>query len=222
MARALRLAATLVGLLASAAAATGQTPQGAGLGLCPPGSKSLDEYAQALCAGEAALRAGDLPAAAERFRLAAALPRADASNELAWAGLAAAHCGAREIDTGRQWASHFSQARRLWLGELDCAAAGDDPRAQVSPFVRSRMCGDRLAADYAIVHGSPQTAHAIDLRRRLEAIDAALAAACAEATAASKQAAAAQATPAAEQKKAAKKRGGGRAKDRAPATAARR
>jgi hypothetical protein len=222
MARTLRLAAALVGLAAGAAAATAQAPPAAGLGLCPDGSKRLDEYAQALCAGEAALRAGDLPAAIERFRFAAALPRADASNELAWAGLAAAHCRAQEFDAGRQWASHFSQARRLWFGELDCAAAGDDPRAQLGPFVRSRMCGERLAADYAIVRGGQQTAHAIDLRRRLEGVDAVLAAACAAAAAAPKPAGAARDGPTVARKKAAHKRGAGRAKDRAPAASAAR
>lgn len=179
MASVLPRPAALTALLLIAAAALGQTPAERGLGLCAPGSTSLDGYMRALCDGEAALQAGEFGTARERFSFAAALPRAEASNELAWAGLAVAHCHSREIDAGRQWAEHFSQARRLWLGELDCAASGGDPRARLSPFVRSRMCSDRLAADYAIVRGDPPAAHAIDLRARLQRIDDAVAATCA-------------------------------------------
>lgn len=170
--------ALLVALLLTAAPASGQAAGERALGLCPSASASLDGYMQALCDGEAALQAGDFGAAAERFRFAAALPRAEASNELAWAGLAAAHCHARQTDAGRQWEAHFSQARRLWLGELACEAPEGDARSRFSPFVRSRMCSDRLAADYALVHSNPQAAYAIDLRRRLQRIDDALAAAC--------------------------------------------
>jgi len=188
MASVVSRSAALIALLAIAAPAFGQAPADRGLGLCPPASASLDGYTRALCDGEAALQAGEFGAATERFRFAAALPRAEASNELAWAGLAAAHCQSREIDAGRQWAAHFSQARQLWLGELDCEAAGEDPRAQLNPFVRSRMCSDRLAADYAIVRGNPQAGYAIDLRARLKRIDDALAAICAVEPAAQKQA----------------------------------
>ena len=156
-----------------------QPPERSRLGLCPPNASRLDSYMQAVCDGESALQAGDLSAALERFRFAAALPRAEATNELAWAGLAAAHCHSREIDAGRQWAGHFAEARQLWLGELDCSAGSTDPRAQLSPFVRSRMCSERLAADYALVHTNPQAAYALDLRARLKHIDAALAEACA-------------------------------------------
>ena len=174
--------AALVSLLlvaAPAAAGWAQTAGNQPLGLCPPAATRLDSYMQALCDGEAALQAGDVGAAMERFRAAAALPRADASNELAWAGLAAAHCRARDVDAGRQWAEHFSQASRLWLGQLDCAASGDDPRAGLSPFVRSRMCTETLATDYAAVRGNPHSAHAADLRLRLQRIDESIAAACA-------------------------------------------
>ncbi len=176
-------------MLAIAATAFGQSPAGHGLGLCPAGSPALDSYTHALCSGEAALRAGDFGAAAERFGFAAALTRSQASNELAWAGLAAANCRSNDVEAGRQWAARFSQARRLWLGELDCSAAGDDPRAQLSPFVRSRMCIDRLPSDYAIVRGNPQAPHAIDLRARLKRIDDALASACSVGPAPPKQAA---------------------------------
>jgi hypothetical protein len=155
-----------------------QSPERQGLGLCPPNASRLDGYMQALCDGEAALQAGDFSKAIEHFRFAAALPRVDASNELAWAGLAAAHCQSREVEAGRQWAAHFAQARQLWLGELDCVASGEDPRARLSPFVRSRMCTEQLAVDYATVRSNPQTAHALDLRARLKQIDGALAASC--------------------------------------------
>ena len=158
--------------------ARAQPPEKGTLGLCPPNASRLDSYMQALCEGESALQARDFATAQERFRFAAALPRTEATNELAWAGLAAAHCHARELDAGRQWAAHFAQARRLWLGELDCGAASQDPGAQLSPFVRSRMCNERLAADYALVRANPQAAHALDLRARLGHIDAALAEAC--------------------------------------------
>ena len=167
-----------------------QTPGQPGLGLCPPIAGRLDAYLQALCEGEAALRAGDLGAATDRFRAAAALPRADASNELAWAGLAVSHCRARDFDAGRQWAAHFAQARQLWLGELDCVAAGDDPLAKLSPFVRSRMCTDSLTGDYAAVRGDPHSSHAADLRLRLKKLAEAIDAACATPTAAPVQPAA--------------------------------
>lgn len=193
MPHALSRAASLIVLLAAALPAFGQAAEDRRLGLCPQASPTLDSYMQALCDGEAALQAGDFGAAAERFRFAAALPRAEASNELAWAGLAAAHCRSREIDAGRQWAAHFSQARRLWLGELRCDAAGDDPRSALSPYVRSRMCSDRLAADYAMVRGNPQAAYAVDLRARLKRIDDALAAACSAGPATGKQATASEA-----------------------------
>jgi hypothetical protein len=205
MACALPRLAVAIALLITVAPASGRA-----LGLCPPPSASLDGYMQAVCDGEAALRAGDFGVAAERFRFAAALPRAEASNELAWAGLAAAHCQSREVDAGRQWAAHFSQARRLWLGELDCEATGEDPRSQLSPYVRSRMCGGRLAADYAIVQGNPQAASSIDLRTRLQRIDDALAAACSVSPAAQQQARASEAAGADGRTKKASKKSAGR------------
>jgi hypothetical protein len=149
------------------------------LGLCPPNAGRLDAYLQLLCEGEAALHTGDLATAIARFRSAAALPRVDASNELAWAGLAITHCRTHDVDNGRQWAAHFTQARQLWLGELDCAATGEDPRARLSPFVRSRMCAGQLAADYAAMRDGARAAHASELRQRLARIDEAVAATCA-------------------------------------------
>jgi hypothetical protein len=194
--------------LAALPAADGraQAAERAGLGLCPAHAGRLDAYVQALCDGEAALRTGDLGTATERFGAAAALPRTDASNELAWAGLAASHCRARDFDTGRQWAAHFAQARQLWLGELDCAASGDDPRAKLSPFVRSRMCTGPLEADYAAVRRNPQSSQATDLRLRLKGIDEAIAAACAAPAGAPPQAAATAGSEA-PQKQASRKRG---------------
>ena len=171
--------AALLGLLSLAAVpAWSQGTNKATLGLCPSSTGPLDGYVQALCEGERALEIGDLGAALHHFRLAAELPRIDATNELAWAGLAAAHCRSREVDAGRRWAEHFGQARQLWLGELDCAAGNDDPRGRLSPFVRGRMCSEKLAADYTIVRNNPQAAPALDLRRRLQQASDAIATAC--------------------------------------------
>jgi hypothetical protein len=179
-----------------------------GVGLCPPAAGRLDTYQQALCDGEAALRNGDLDGATDRFRTAAALPRVDASNELAWAGLALARCRALDFEAGGQWALRFTQARRLWLGELDCSAAGDDPRARLGPFVRSRMCTEPLAADYRLLHSLPQSPQAVDLQRRLARIEQAIASACTapEASPASQPAAAAKPGAKAGKPKASKKR----------------
>jgi hypothetical protein len=155
------------------------------LGLCPATAGRLDGYQQALCQGEASLQANDTARALEHFRQAAALPRLDATHELAWAGLAAAHCRADESDAGRQWQGHFNEARKLWLGELDCEAAAADPRAALSPFVRSRMCGGTLAADYKLVRSDPQAPHAKQLLARLQQLADAIARVCAAAVAAS-------------------------------------
>jgi len=148
------------------------------LGLCPPDARRLDSYMQAICEGETALRQGGTLQALERFRVAAALPRVAATNELAWAGLAAAHCHAGEFDDGRRWAAYFAQARRLWLGEIDCAADTKEARTAVSPFVRSRMCSERLVADYALVRANAQATYSIDLRDRLNRVNDAIAQAC--------------------------------------------
>ncbi len=148
------------------------------LGLCPPDVRRTDSYMQALCEGETALRQGSTRLALERFRVAAALPRVAATNELAWAGLAAAHCREGEFDDGRRWAAHFAQARRLWLGELDCEADAKEARNAVSPFVRSRMCSERLVADYALVRANAQATYSIDLQNRLNRVNDAIAQAC--------------------------------------------
>jgi hypothetical protein len=175
--RTVGLLAALLGASALAASAAG--PQGAasaGLGLCPVEAKQRDGFMQLLCDGESALREGRTELALDRFRLAAEWPRPAATNEVAWAGLAAAHCRRGEIEEGRRWAMHFSEARRLWLGETDCRAAGEG-RAP-DPFVRSRMCDEALLADYALVRGSPKAAFAIDLHTRLRRIGEAIEVIC--------------------------------------------
>jgi hypothetical protein len=148
------------------------------LGLCPPAAGRLDSYIQALCDGETALQAGNSAKALARFRFAATLPRIDATNELAWAGLAAAHCRARDFDQARPWSAHFAQARQLWLGELDCDASGRDPRAGLSPFVRSRMCSEPLAADYALLRQNPDEPYALEVKARLQRVAEALTRVC--------------------------------------------
>jgi hypothetical protein len=152
------------------------------LGLCAAQSGRLDDYMQALCDGEAALRADDTTAALARFGLAARLPRAAATNELAWAGLAVAHCRARDFDSGRQWAEYFNQARQLWLGEVDCdTTAGNRERTRPSPFVHSRMCSEQLVADYALLRLRPDADYTLELKARLDHVARALAQACASA-----------------------------------------
>jgi len=186
-----RLVLTTLWLAAGAAAAQAPPPA-APLGLCPAEARQRDSYTQALCDGEQALRQGHSATALDRFRFAANLPRPAATNELAWAGLAAAHCRAGEVDEGRRWAGHFEEARRLWQGELDCQAGRDRPLP--SQFVQVRMCGDGVAGDYALVRSNAQAMYAQDLYARLKRIDEALRSSC---SSASPPAAAAQTAPAA-------------------------
>ena len=164
----------------AAACAAAQAPV-AVLGLCPADARSRDSYTQALCDGEQALRQGNGAQALDRFRLAANLPRPAATNELAWAGLAAAHCHAGEIDEGRRWAGHFDEARQLWQGELDCQAGSGRPGP--SQFVQVRMCGEGVAGDYALVRSNAQAPYAQDLFARLKRIDEALRSRCSGAAA---------------------------------------
>jgi hypothetical protein len=167
---------TLAALLAALAMPGIATAQAAGLGLCPADAKQRDGYTQALCDGEEALRSGKTAEALDRFRAAANLPRPSATNELAWAGLAAANCRAGDLAEGRRWAAHFAEARRLWQGDLDCQAASGRPTP--GPFVQSRMCGPGVVADYALVRGNAQAAYVQDLRARLQRIDEALRKSC--------------------------------------------
>jgi hypothetical protein len=178
--------------LAAGAAASQAPPPAVPLGLCPAEARQRDSYTQALCDGEQALRQGNSAAALDRFRFAANLPRPSATNELAWAGLAAAHCAAGEVNEGRRWAGHFDEARRLWQGELDCQAGRGPP--QPSQFVQVRMCGEGVAGDYALVRSNAQAMYAQDLYLRLKRIDEALRRSC---SGAAVPATAAQTAPAA-------------------------
>lgn len=168
-------AAALAALLAGPPASAGEPP--APLGLCPAPAERLDGYARLLCDGEASLHAGELGAALRHFRAAAETPRIDASNELAWAGLAVAHCRGREFDAGRRWAAYFEQARQLWHGALDCDGAAAAAQ-RLDPFVRERMCGERLTTDYALLRLESQAAFAAALRARLQRAADAVAGAC--------------------------------------------
>ena len=71
--------AVLVALVPAAASA---------LGICRQEAARNDGYMQLLCEGENSLGDQQPRAAIEHFSAAAALPRSNASNELAWAGLA--------------------------------------------------------------------------------------------------------------------------------------
>lgn len=168
-------------LLAAALFARGGFAQDA-LGLCPGDDRPVDAYLRALCEAESALRAGSPREAVRLFTKAAATPRIDAAHELAWAGLAVAHCQAGDFAAGRQWAAHFAQARQLWVGELDCASAAGEPRGRIDPFVRSRMCGETMVADYALVRGQPEAAHTIELKQRLAGLESAIGRRCAAAS----------------------------------------
>jgi len=162
--------------LAAGAAAAQVQPPAAAFGLCPGDARNRDSYTQALCDGEQALLQAASARALDRFRFAANLPRPAATNELAWAGLAAAHCLAGETDEGRRWAGHFDEARRLWQGELDCLAGRGRPTP--SQFVQVRMCGEGVAGDYALVHRNAQAPYTRDLFARLKRIDEALRSSC--------------------------------------------
>ena len=81
------------------------------LGICRQEAARNDGYMQLLCEGETSLGEQQTGAAIEHFSAAAALPRRNASNELAWAGLAAAHCRAGDARAGRDWAQRFGAAR---------------------------------------------------------------------------------------------------------------
>jgi hypothetical protein len=143
--------------------------EAAPLGLCPIESGRLDGFMRAVCDGEQALAAGRVADAVALFQQAIGLPRLQATNELAWAGLAAAYCRARDLKRGREWAARFDEARRLWLGELSCGADGT-AHAQPQPFVRDRMCIDALAADYDFVRTHPDAPVSHEIAARLQGV----------------------------------------------------
>ncbi len=164
---ALRSAASIALSVLFAANAAAETT----LGLCLAETGRLDGFMRAVCDGEQALSAGRAADAVALFDQAAGLPRLQATNELAWAGLAAAYCRARDVKRGREWAARFDEARRLWLGDLSCGADAK-ARAQPQPFVRDRMCVDALAADYDFIRNHPDAPVSREIAARLQSVAA--------------------------------------------------
>ncbi len=163
-------------------AAAGLSAQRAPLGLCPGDAGRIDGFMRAICDGERALSQGSPSEAVGLFTQAAEAQRLQATNELAWAGLAAAYCDARDPASGREWARRYDEARRLWLGELACIEA--TARPQPRPYVRSRMCTETLAADYDFVRDHPDATMTREIVARLQAVADRIAQHCAAAAAA--------------------------------------
>jgi hypothetical protein len=157
-------------LLSPAGAPSALAGQASALGLCPPERGRFDGFMQTICEAESALAAGKHSDAIERFRRAAEWPRLQATNELAWAGLAAAYCRAQDPKQGREWAARFDEARRLWLGETDCATDTSDGARGARTFVRERMCVEPLAADYGFVKKHPEAPASIEIVRRFASV----------------------------------------------------
>jgi hypothetical protein len=205
------LGATL--LLASSVAA-------APLGICRQEAARGDGYMQLLCEGETALDEQQPRAAIEHFFAAAALPRRSASNELAWAGLAAAHCRAGDTRSGRDWAQRFGAARRIWIGETPCALDSGAPNPKVPHEVHRDLCADSFVADYALIRANPQSTVAQDIRTRLDGVQKSVEAACGsnatQAAAPASQKTAAPAAPAAKTQKKRKRRASGTAASPGP------
>ena len=178
------LAALLAALVAAPAAA---------LGICRHEAARGDGYMQLLCEGESALDEQQPAAAIAHFAAAAALPRRSASNELAWAGLAAAHCRAGDRRSGRDWAQRFGAARRIWIGEMPCTLDAGTPNPKVPAEVHRDLCTDDFVADYALIRANPRSTVAQDIRTRLDGVQKSVEAACGGAVA---QAAAKEAAPA--------------------------
>jgi hypothetical protein len=153
----------------------------AALGICRHEAVRGDGYMQLLCEGEAALEEQQPQAAIKHFSAAAGLERFSASNELAWAGLAAAHCRAGEPHAGRDWAQRFDAARRIWIGETPCTLDGA-PNPKIPQQVQRQLCTDAFAPDYALLRANPQSAVAQDIRTRLDTVQKGVVAACGAAT----------------------------------------
>jgi len=164
----------------------------AALGICRQEAARSDGYMQRLCDGESALDEQQPGAAIEHFNAAAALPRRSASNELAWAGLAAAHCRAGDRRAGRDWAQRFGAARRIWIGETPCTLDSGTPNPKVPEEVHRDLCTEAFVADYALIRASPQSTVAQDIRTRLDGVQKSVEAACGAVT----PAAAKEASPA--------------------------
>jgi hypothetical protein len=165
-------------LLAALALALPPLAADAALGICRQEAARGDGYMQLLCQGEAALEEQQPQAAIKHFSAAAGLERFSASNELAWAGLAAAHCRAGEAQAGREWAQRFDAARRIWIGETPCTLDGGAANPKIPQQVQQQLCKDAFAPDYALLRANPQAAVAQDIRMRLEAVQKGVVAAC--------------------------------------------
>lgn len=147
---------------------------------------------QAVCAGEAALASGRVDEAIARFRAAAEARRLQATNELAWAGLAAAYCQKHDAKRAREWATRFDEARRLWLGELICDGADAGAR-RPQPFVHDHMCAESLVADYGYVRNHPDASISGEITSRFTALSQRIAERCSAAPARAVQRAVAKA-----------------------------
>jgi hypothetical protein len=161
----------IIAVLAAASSAALASNTAAALGICRQEAARNDGYMQLLCEGETSLAGQQPKAAIEHFSAAATLPRQSASNELAWAGLAAAHCRAGDARAGREWAQRFNAARRIWIGETPCHLDSGAPNPKVPQQVHKALCADTFLADYALLRASPHSAVAQDIhaaRRRAE------------------------------------------------------
>jgi hypothetical protein len=136
------------------------------LGLCPPETGRLDGFMQWVCAGEAALIAGRIPDAIAAFRKAADDERLQATNELAWAGLAAAYCRGGDEKRGRQWATRFEEARQIWIGELDCDVSDSAKGRRPTAFVREQLCIEPLVPDYRFIKNHPDALISSEVKQR--------------------------------------------------------
>jgi hypothetical protein len=169
---AVALVVALVGALVAGLVAVPPAAAGA-LGICRQEAARSDGYMQLLCDGESALDEQQPGAAIEHFNAAAALPRRSASNELAWAGLAAA-----DRRAGRDWAQRFVAARRIWIGETPCTLDSGAPNPKVPQEVHRDLCTEAFLADYALIRASPQSTVAQDIRTRLDGVQKSVEVAC--------------------------------------------
>ena len=168
----------IIAVLAAASSAALASNTAAALGICRQEAARNDGYMQLLCEGETSLAGQQPKAAIEHFSAAATLPRQSASNELAWAGLAAAHCRASDARAGREWAQRFNAARRIWIGETPCHLDSGAPNPKVPQQVHKALCADTFLADYALLRASPHSAVAQDIRTRLDGVQKSVEAAC--------------------------------------------
>lgn len=171
------------------------------LGLCPVETNRLDGFMRTICEGEGALKSGRHVDAVAKFRQATQQQRLQATNELAWAGLAAAYCKGRDLKRGREWAARFDEARRLWLGELDCGASATAAARRPQPFVRDHMCVESLTSDYSLVKKNPQAPVSLEITARFADIAGRIEKHCAVASASTSASAQGKKPPARKQAK---------------------